>query len=168
MLLLHALFRVQQVGRNSQIHYIHVETARARSDGPTPYPPYSTKCMGAHTKCMGPHTFCIEQPIHAWCAQYCTVLYCAHLAIFMQSSFIRNDTGSQQPRSYRHSACRILLDLWTFSPVRARALLENFSAPRARLPLRAPEFLPDLWSTCTLPIIGRRARMVDEAGARPR
>ena len=30
------------------------------------------------------------------------------------------------------SACRILLDLWTFSPVRARALLENFSAPRAR------------------------------------
>ena len=41
------------------------------------------------------------------------------------------------------SACIILLDLWTFSPVRARALLENFSAPRARLPLRAPEFLPD-------------------------
>ena len=30
------------------------------------------------------------------------------------------------------SACRILLDLWTFSPVRARALLEKFSAPRAR------------------------------------
>ena len=25
------------------------------------------------------------------------------------------------------SACRILLDLWTFSPVRARALLEKFS-----------------------------------------
>ena len=30
------------------------------------------------------------------------------------------------------SACRILLDLWTFSPVRARAVLEKFSAPRAR------------------------------------
>ena len=30
------------------------------------------------------------------------------------------------------SACRILLDLWTFSPVRALALLEKFSAPRAR------------------------------------
>ena len=58
--------------------------ARARSDDPTPYPPYSTKCMGAHTKCMGHHTFCMEQPVHAWCAQYCTVLYCAHLAIFMQ------------------------------------------------------------------------------------
>ena len=30
------------------------------------------------------------------------------------------------------SACRILLDLWTFSPVRARALLEIFSAPGNR------------------------------------
>ena len=30
------------------------------------------------------------------------------------------------------SSCRILLDLRIFSPVRARALLEKFSAPRAR------------------------------------
>ena len=44
---------------DSQFHYTHDETARARSDDPTPYPPYSTKCMGAHTKCMGPHTFCM-------------------------------------------------------------------------------------------------------------
>ena len=65
---------------DSQFHYTHAETAHARSDDPTPYPPYSTKCMGPHTKCMGPHTFCMEQPIHAWCAQYSTVLYCAHLA----------------------------------------------------------------------------------------
>ena len=43
--------------------------------------------------------------------------------------------------------------------VRARA---NFSAPRARLPLRATEFLPDC-----LPRRAR-ARMVDEAGVRPR
>ena len=56
------------------LHCTHVETARARSDDPTPYPRYSTKCMGAHTKCMGPHTFCMEQPVHAWCAQYCTVM----------------------------------------------------------------------------------------------
>ena len=61
---------------NSQFHYTHDETAHARSDDPTPYPPYSTKCMGGHTKCMGPHTFSMEQSIHAWCAQYCTVLYC--------------------------------------------------------------------------------------------
>ena len=64
-------------GSDSQIHYIHVETARARSDDPTPYPAYSTKCMGTHPKFMEPHTFCMEQPIHAWCAQYCTVLYCS-------------------------------------------------------------------------------------------
>ena len=71
------LFRARaQRGSRFSISLLHAETAHARSDDPTPYPPYTTKCIGAHTKCMGPHTFGMEQPIHAWCAQYCTVLYC--------------------------------------------------------------------------------------------
>ena len=48
----------RHVAHDSQFHYMytHDETARARSNDPTPYPAYSTKCIGAHTKCMGPHT----------------------------------------------------------------------------------------------------------------
>ena len=63
---------------NSQFHYSYAETARALSDDHTPTPPTLLNVWG-----LIHFAFCIEQPVHAWCAQYCTVLSCAHLAIFM-------------------------------------------------------------------------------------
>ena len=56
---------------NSQFHYSYAETARARSDDHTIAPPTLLNVLG-----LIHFVFCIEQPVHAWCAQYCTVLYC--------------------------------------------------------------------------------------------
>ena len=54
------------MGLSCQIHYIlslvRVETARARSDDPTPYPPYSTNVWGAIQNVWGIINFVWRSP----------------------------------------------------------------------------------------------------------